>query len=217
MPSIAQSKRSLLFLCAFAFVVVPLASAQNAPVFAIEERPVGAAPRVVKAGDFNGDGRVDFVTNNSTSGTLTLRIGDGAGRFGAAADFPIGNSPSWMDVADINNDGKRDCVTCNNGPPGGLGAVLGNGAGAFGAPLASPPGFTSNNVALGDFTGDGKSDAILIHCSSNDSIATGNGLDGFTIQTSALPNACYAVVVGDWNGDASHGFSTYGRGRMTSF
>ncbi|MBI3817680.1 MAG: VCBS repeat-containing protein [Planctomycetes bacterium] len=180
-----------------------IAHAQGPALFPVEDWRVGAGSYVVKTGDFNGDGKIDFITNNNGSANIAIRLGDGAGKFAAPAFFPTANFPVWLDVADVNNDGFADGVTCNSDSAGGIAAVLGNGAGGFGAPVLSAMTWNPRAIALGDFNNDGKADAIVITLTTNYVIATGNGLGGFASQTIAAPNAYYDVSLGDWNGDGN--------------
>lgn len=50
---------------------------------------VGANPRSIAVGDFNRDGKPDLAVANYGSDTVSIRLGDGAGRFTAAPDLPI--------------------------------------------------------------------------------------------------------------------------------
>src|ERR1051325_6078413 len=45
------------------------------------EKPVGTDPRAIALGDFNNDGKVDFVTANAQSNNVSIRLGDGFGVF----------------------------------------------------------------------------------------------------------------------------------------
>ena len=41
---------------------------------------VGAVPRAVTVGDFNGDGRLDLATANTSSSDVSVLLGQGTGR-----------------------------------------------------------------------------------------------------------------------------------------
>src|SRR2546427_8129441 len=43
--------------------------------------PVGRMPHAVAAGDFNGDGALDFATANFGSNTVSVLLGNGDGTF----------------------------------------------------------------------------------------------------------------------------------------
>ena len=79
--------------------------------------PVGKAPASVAAGDFNGDGFADIAIANAGDNTVTVLLGDGTGRFAAAAYSPlhVGSQPSGIAVADFNSDGNPDLAIANSG------------------------------------------------------------------------------------------------------
>jgi len=110
--------------------------------------------------DLNGDGVPDLVTLNSTTGALTVQLGDGKGAFTPGANivpqatfslngdnFTMGSSAqaSSFAVGDVNGDGKPDVVFVDNGltainPGSGfsitypypvLFVAIGNGDGTF--------------------------------------------------------------------------------------
>ena len=82
--------------------------------------PAGEWPQDVVTGDFNNDGNLDLAALNGggsyvvgPGNTITVRLGDGLGGFGAANSFPTNNGPRSMAVGDFNNDGNLDVVTVN--------------------------------------------------------------------------------------------------------
>jgi hypothetical protein len=123
--------------------------------------------------DFNNDGKLDLFYLISPTSQISgvwscnVRLGDGAGNFGAPITTNLIGSVSIVDIdfAHFNNDTFLDVAMCTYGPgvsvPGG-GAIVavGNGAG----------GFTSNpfiglrprgsSIAAGDFNQDGKQDLM---------------------------------------------------------
>ena len=94
---------------------------------------VGTNPTVVAPGDINNDGRLDFVTVNAGSGTVSVMLGNGAGGFTAAAGSPItvgGADGQSIALGDVNGDGNLDIVSSNT-DAGTLSVLLGNGTGGF--------------------------------------------------------------------------------------
>lgn len=83
--------------------------------------PVGgfSFPRAIGIGDFNGDGNPDLaVVNeslNSSVGTVSILLGNGAGGFVAASGSPVavGPGPVSIAVADFNGDGNSDLATAD--------------------------------------------------------------------------------------------------------
>ena len=77
--------------------------------------PVGADPRSVAVGDFNGDGRPDLAVANSGSNNVSVLLGNGDGTFQAPRHFGAGDSPQSVAVGDFNGDGRPDLAVANSG------------------------------------------------------------------------------------------------------
>ena len=60
-------------------------------------------------GDVNGDGRIDAVTPNPDSGTLSLLWGNGDGTFASAIDYVF--NARKVALGDVDGDGRVDLVT----------------------------------------------------------------------------------------------------------
>ncbi len=73
----------------------------------------GITPFSVATGDFNGDGKPDLATANSTGNSVSVLLGNGT--FGAKTDFAMGSGPYSVAVGDFSGDGKTDLATANNG------------------------------------------------------------------------------------------------------
>ena len=52
--------------------------------------------------DFDNDGNLDFVTANSNSDNVSIRLGTGTGSFGMLTNFPVGDLPRGLAVGDFN-------------------------------------------------------------------------------------------------------------------
>jgi hypothetical protein len=90
-------------------------------------------PLSVAIADVNGDGKLDALTANEVSSTLSVLLGNGAGGFTLQANAPstgTNSRPSGVAIADVNGDGKPDALTANYNS-NTLGVLLGNGAGGF--------------------------------------------------------------------------------------
>ncbi len=127
------------------------------------EVSVGSSPYSVAAGDFNGDGKLDFVAANKNSNTVSIRLGDGAGGFTSPAtpEVSVGSNPFSVAIGDFNGDGKRDFVAANYNAST-VSIRMGNGAGGFTTP-ATPEmsvGSQPYSIAVGDFNSDSKLDFI---------------------------------------------------------
>jgi hypothetical protein len=84
---------------------------------------VGAGPSSIVAGDFNGDGNLDFAVANLFGNTISVMRGDGSGStFTAASGSPFntggGTSPAAIAVADFNGDGQLDLAIAESNKNG---------------------------------------------------------------------------------------------------
>jgi hypothetical protein len=171
---------------------------------------VGASPVFVATGDFNGDGKFDIVTANSGDNSITVLLGDGTGRFAAAAGSPfaVGANPQSVAVADLSGDGILDIVAANAGD-NTVTELLGDGTGGFTVAAGSPfsVGVQPQSVAAGDLNGDGKLDIVTADAGSNNlTELLGDGTGGFTAATGS-PFAAGAnpqsLAIADFNGDGN--------------
>jgi len=118
--------------------------------------------RSLELADLNHDGSLDLALLNDVAGSVTIRLNNGAGTFGAPTDYPVGFSPLSIAAADFNGDGNMDLFV-----RGGTTAVilLGYGDGSFtvGAPMSVPDDSGRHGtVAVGDFNGDGMPDIAFL-------------------------------------------------------
>jgi hypothetical protein len=170
----------------------------------------------VAAGDFNGDGNLDLVTDSWADDRVLVLFGDGKGSFATPGTYvDVGRHPyQRVRVADLNGDGKADIVSPNL-EGDNVTILLGDGTGKFREPAGSPfaCGDSPFNVAIGDVNADGKLDLAIVNSPSSTSdrsgqdglfILIGDGLGGFTkmagspLATGKFPNI---PAIGDVNGD----------------
>ena len=157
----------------------------------------------VVTGDFNRDGKQDFVVNNAFSGIVFL--GDGRGGFPISKPFSVGSGfHESITAGDLNGDGYPDVVLPNYPDPS-ISVLLNDGAGGFGAASVFATGDLPRHIAVGDFNGDEKPDLAVVNGgSANVSILLGNGSGGFgaasNFPVGAGPNA---IVIRDFNEDGN--------------
>ena len=171
----------------------------------------------VAVGDFNGDGKLDVVTDSWGQNQILMFLGDGNGNLMLPGQaFNTGKRPyERLRSADFNRDGKLDVVTTDL-DQNSVSILLGDGKGGLrdapGSP--TPAGAAPWSVAIDDMNHDGNLDLVTIPYEpdvpdAKDIVVTvllGDGTGrfsrmlGLTLSLAGCqgPNR---VVTGDINGD----------------
>jgi hypothetical protein len=189
------------------------------PTFAADANfYTGQAPVAVATGDFNRDGNLDFVTADSTGGTITIRRGRGDGTFRPATTIAVGSNPIDVVAADFNKDGKLDLAVALAGESS-IVSYLGDGAGGFTfkgrvgtGKLADNFEFSAVKLVTGDFDKDGKLDLAITNSGEDTiSVLRGKGTGAFYFRItsvvprlSSFPNSrlfLEGLAAADFNGD----------------
>ena len=93
--------------------------------------PAGEVPTSVAMGDFNGDGKMDWVVANGFDDNLWLYRGNGDGTSAIPTILSlVGRSPVWVATADLRNTGRSDIIVAEH-DSNTLGVLLSNGDGTF--------------------------------------------------------------------------------------
>ena len=111
----------------------------------------GAFPSSVSTGDFNGDGKVDFITTDCDSNQASVYINKGDGTFAAKVSYATGANPYSVSTGDFNGDGKTDFFTQDDN---GTIIFLGKGDGTFGERQRMRM-LLANMAAAADINNDG--------------------------------------------------------------
>ena len=170
----------------------------------------------VAAGDFDGDGNSDLVTDSWGTDQVEVLLGDGQGNFKTPGTFvPVGKHPyQRVRSADVNGDGKADIITTNL-EGDNVTVLLAGGKGGFNPATGSPfqCGDSPFNLAVGDVNADGKPDLAIVNSPGSTSdrrgkegltVLLGDGAGGFKTMagspfaTGRNPNL---AAIGDVNGD----------------
>ena len=146
----------------FGFASQVTASSSGPPV-GFDLRPTLPAdyiPTSVTTGDFNHDGKLDWIVSNGGSNTLWLYLGKGDGTSQLPTIIPlVGQAPVQVIAADLRKIGMLDLVVAE-ADTGTVGVLLGNGNGTFQPEVTFDAPAPVISIAAGDFDGDGKLDIV---------------------------------------------------------
>jgi hypothetical protein len=160
---------------------------------------VGIRPLEIATGDFNGDGKTDFVIPGGNSDKLRILMGNGSG---VPTVVQVNFAPGRVAVADFNRDGKLDiAVTHGSFSTAFVAVLLGDGAGGFSQTTDFQVPQTGALLAA-DFNNDTKPDIFIGNSSTNNSrVLLGDGNGGFASSIAVVvPNNSDAAA-GDFDRD----------------
>jgi len=128
--------------------------------------PVGRNPGFVRAGDLDGDGKLDLAVENYSDGTITFyknRSVPGSIILSDRTDSAF--AATSIGFADLNGDGKLD-ISVGQYQSGNL-SIIQNVSGSTGLSLSPAIDFKTGNFDvfgnIGDLNGDGRPDLIAVN------------------------------------------------------
>jgi hypothetical protein len=67
---------------------------------------VGSGPTSVAAADVNGDGKVDLISANYNTNSLTVLTNNGSGGFATSGIYSVGHQPACVIAADVSHSAR---------------------------------------------------------------------------------------------------------------
>ncbi len=176
---------------------------------------VGGNPTALALQDLNGDGKLDLVSANTASGTVSVLFGTGTGSFTTGGTYTVGTNPKALAIGDLNGDGKLDIAVANAGS-NSVSVLTNNGAGGFSTAATYTLTSSPTAIAIGDVNGDGKRDLVVgatgVQVAGTYNVA--NNVWVFSGQAGAVPSTTVppkiytfgndpvtALALADMNGD----------------
>lgn len=190
-------------------VAIPSCLLQTSTPVSVNYQPfssfvIGGGASYVAMSDVNRDSKLDLISANQGTNTVSVLIGNGDGTFNLHKDYQTGNKPNHIIAVDVNADGKQDLITSNE-LDNTISVLIGNGDGSYLLPKTYPVGQIPWYVASGDLNRDGKPDIIVAnrkYISNNISVLLNNGDGSFAPQQNySTGRAPVSIATGDLNND----------------
>lgn len=161
---------------------------------------VGDGPHMVKAGDFDEDGDMDFVVTNAMDATVSILLNGGNGNFTQSLVASGGSGDVDITTGDYNGDGHLDLAVAN---AGNISVLHNDGTGNF--ILYSTTNVTGSltSIACGDLDTDGDLDLITTYWGADSLSVFMNDGAGHFLMSSVLHigGSSIAAALGDFDGD----------------
>ena len=169
---------------------------------------IGSSPYALLADDIDGDSRIDMITANLESASISILFGYGNGSFANPMNFSTGygSGPVSIAAADFNDDSLLDIVVINSGTDN-IGIFYQQDNRSF-APMVtylSENGYELVATTANDFNNDGKMDIAVVNCNVDSvGIFLGYGNGSFAKQmtySTGYGTRPSWVAFGDFNND----------------
>jgi len=152
-------------------------------------------PIGVSAVDANGDGELDLIISDQSTGQTYTFLGNGNGTFQAA--IVAASVAGTVGAAGLSGDAKPPDLIVGTGSSFAE-VLLGNGDGTFTYNESYATPFGGGNIVIADFNNDGKLDVAM-----GGTMLLGNGNGTFNGQPVTSLNPGSYAAVGDFNGDGN--------------
>ena len=155
-------------------------------------------------GDFNGDGKQDFIAAGESFGVpgFDVYLGNGNGTFNSGTLIPTADTKiTALGAGDFTGSGALDLAVV--GSDGSVDIFLQDGLGDFSPGTSANAGKSPSAIVVGDFNGDGKADLAIANSGDNNvTVLLGDGNGNFTPNASPATGVKPAsIALGDFNGD----------------
>ncbi len=176
--------------------------------------PAGALTSAVATGDFNRDGKADFIAADAAQNRLWLYLGNGNGTFQAPSLVALsGQTPICMAAGDLQEMGYDEDLVVGEADSDSVEVLLANGDGTF-APgtLYTMPGPVIA-LQLADVNGDGHLDIVALVAGVGVEVLLGKGNGTFAttpLLSAAQPGvgpAAVGMVVAKFNSSGPPGIA----------
>jgi hypothetical protein len=167
------------------------------------------SPYQILTADVNGDGKLDLVVGQPSSGgprSIVVLPGNGAGGFGSPVTTATIDNAADFSFGDLNGDGRPDVVVC--GGPYAVSTMLNNGALGFGSRHDRVILAGAGQARIADIDGDGTSDVI---CGAGNLFTYLHGVGNGTFDDEqAYAGGGWITPPADVNGDGAPDFVVMG-------
>ena len=154
-----------------------------------------------------GTSKLDLMTGNVQSLTISVLPGAGDGTFGLPIDSPTAIAPGRLELGDMDGDGRLDLATSNSGSAT-VTTYHGSGDGTFGGALNHAVGSAPGPVKLRDLNQDGKLDLAVTWAVERRRLRASSATETARSRPGAFTATnvgASSVAVGDLNGDEPSG------------